>query len=83
VDAQRDSDSFRLCFSSDPLTSGHAAFEAKIFDGGTHALLAELAEKRFGGSAEVDGGALLKSFVVGSFTKYDHAQVAFSRWSRY
>jgi len=56
-----------------PVTSGKAAFEAKILDGATGLVLAEIAEKQTSGKD-------MKSLAVGAYTKYDHAFAAFKEW---
>jgi len=58
-----------------PVTSGAAAFEAKIKDGTSGVTLAEIAEKQIGGKD-------MKSLTVGSYTKYDHAAAGFKEWSQ-
>ncbi len=60
-----------------PVTSGSAAFEAKIIDGATGELLAEVAEKQTAGTA-TDA----ESMLVGSYTKYSHSRAAFKKWAQ-
>lgn len=59
-----------------PVTSGSAAFEAKMFDGGTGKVIAEIAEQNTGGSGSVE------SLTLGSYTKYTHAEAAFEAWGK-
>ena len=57
-----------------PVTSGSAAFEAKISDGGSNRLLAQIAEKR-------TGALNIKSLLIGPYTKYTHAEGIFKKWA--
>lgn len=64
---------FNLSFSK-----GSAAFEAKITDGKSGRVLAEVAEKRMGGGGLAD----IKSILIGGFLKFAHAEGAFKRWGK-
>ena len=57
-----------------PVANGSAAFEAKISDGASGELLAEIAEKR-------SGGGDAKSLTVGPYAKFVHAEAAFKKWA--
>lgn len=57
-----------------PVTSGSAAFEATLADGGSGKLLAQIAEKR-------TGALDIKSLLIGSYTKYTHAEGVFKKWA--
>ena len=57
------------------VSPGSAAFEARITDGGTRKILAQISEKR--------SGALgLKPILIGPFTRYVHARAIFKKWSK-
>lgn len=56
-----------------PVASGSATFEAKLSDGETGKVLAEIAEKR---SGNLDAASL----TVGPYMKFVHAEAAFKKW---
>lgn len=56
------------------VSSGSAAFEAKLLDGATGKVIAEMAEKRTGGKDT-------KSLTAGPFMKFAHAEAAFKEWA--
>ncbi len=66
---------WRIGFS---FSKGFAAFEAKIMDGRTGNVIAEVAEKRKGGGGIWD----LKSVFIGGYLKYAHAEGAFKGWGK-
>lgn len=57
-----------------PVTSGSAAFEAKLKDASTGQAVVEVAEKRTG-SLDV------KSLAVGAYTRFTHVEGIFKKWS--
>lgn len=59
-----------------PVTSGSAAFEAKITDGFSGKLLAVASEKRTSGKDT-------KSLTVGAYAKFTHAESAFKEWAEH
>ncbi len=59
-------------------SKGFAAFEAKILDGASGKVIAEVAEKRQGGGGLWD----LRSIVIGGYLKYAHAEGAFKGWAK-
>lgn len=59
-------------------SKGFAAFEAKITDGATGKVIAEVAEKRKGGGGIWD----LKSILIGGYLEYAHAEGAFKGWGK-
>ena len=58
-----------------PLTSGSAAFEARLTDGMTGELVADISDQR---TMEMD----LKSLTLGNFQKFTHAEAAFKNWAK-
>lgn len=59
-------------------SKGYAAFEAKITDGATGKVIAEVAERRKGGGGIWD----LKSIVIGGYMKFAHTEGAFKGWGK-
>lgn len=57
-----------------PVSGGSAAFEARIRDGLSGRVLAEIAEKRTAGTDA-------KSLTAGPFMKFAHAEAAFKKWA--
>jgi hypothetical protein len=58
-----------------PFTSGSAAFEARLEDGATHQLIAEISDQQ---TTPMD----IKSLTIGNFQKFTHAEAAFKNWAK-
>ena len=59
-------------------SKGAAAFEAKLLDGASNKVVAEVAEQRKGGGGITD----IPSILIGGLFRFIHAEGAFKRWGK-